>query len=321
MSVRPTARNRSAIALLIALSLIALLGLLVAGAFGTATSIRRSGRFAQTDLTLTAAADYALASVLASSDSLALADIAIGQSRVLPVDVVGSARLQAAVSVTRLPGSVLWMLADLSSGGGDGRRRVNFVTRFPLAAFTPEAALTSRGDVQLGFGVQFRVDSTGDVDCRSTGVADVVLAPGARLRRVAGATDSVRTVTQFSAADSARYLLGATNLRRSARIAYAPGDLTVTGGSSAGVLLVEGRLRITGPFSFAGVVIARGGIEATSGGAVFRGALMSFDATAGAAGIQLQDATLIFSRCAARHALETALPPRAVRERSWAELF
>jgi hypothetical protein len=101
-------------------------------------------------------------------------------------------------------------------------------------------------------------------------------------------------------------------------IVHAVGDLDVTSGRGQGVLLVNGRLRIHGPFVFYGVVIAGGGIEARGSDVTVYGAVLSADAR----GV-VWDAVgqVRRSTCAAARALGAAARPYPVPRRQWVELF
>jgi hypothetical protein len=55
----------------------------------------------------------------------------------------------------------------------------------------------------------------------------------------------------------------------------AAGDLELTGGDGAGILLVDGTLVISGPVRFRGVIIARRGVRVTGADAVVTGLLLS----------------------------------------------
>jgi Tfp pilus assembly protein PilX len=79
------ARDRpppAGVALFSALSLLALLGLLVAGGFATSLLDRRSAGVARTDAELSTAADYALQAVLAGWQTYGLADLQVGENAV-----------------------------------------------------------------------------------------------------------------------------------------------------------------------------------------------------------------------------------------------
>jgi hypothetical protein len=314
-------RQRSGIALFGALALLALLGLLVAGAFASALLDTRSARTAQTDAELTTGGDYALQTVLAEWDARHLAELHVGETRLASVDIPTTA-IRASVSITALPTGVLWMVAELANTRGDEARRVNFVARFPFVAFMPDAALTSRGHVQIGDDVRFSVDSTSDPDCPHSPATNVMLAPGAELHVTGTPTAPIDVDTSVIAADSSRYLLHVdpVTLRRNPHLTYVAGDTTIDGGSASGVWLVRGHIRVTGPFVFSGLLIAGDGLEATAGGAFFRGAVMAF-AAPDETGIRLAGATLEFAPCITLRALKMAHAPRAVRERSWAELY
>lgn len=112
-------------------------------------------------------------------------------------------------------------------------------------------------------------------------------------------------------------------------LVYAPGDLTIEGGRGQGVLLVDGRLLITGPFQFSGQIVARRGIETRadaitiSGGiSVWRAASDSARSIASVSDVVLTHATTIrYSRCDAAHGVASWLQPRVVHARAWTELF
>jgi hypothetical protein len=92
------------------------------------------------------------------------------------------------------------------------------------------------------------------------------------------------------------------------------------------VLLVEGRLRLAGPFLWSGVVIARGGVETLADGVDIAGVVLSGAANAtqggGDAPVSLHHAaTIRFALCDAQQGMTSTMRARAVRERAWAELF
>src|SRR5262249_34500217 len=73
--------NRRGIALPSALALLGLLGLLMAGAVASTTIAQRATRMSLTDGSLSANADYALASALTEPATYGLADLPLGQAR------------------------------------------------------------------------------------------------------------------------------------------------------------------------------------------------------------------------------------------------
>jgi hypothetical protein len=97
----------------------------------------------------------------------------------------------------------------------------------------------------------------------------------------------------------------------------ARGDLVVTDGRGQGVLLVNGRLRIRGPFLFAGLILATGGIEVSGRDVSIYGAVLS----AGAGGVEWLAGELRRSSCALERARDAAARPYVVRRRGWAEVY
>ena len=111
-------------------------------------------------------------------------------------------------------------------------------------------------------------------------------------------------------------------------LVYAQGDLHIDGGRGQGTLLVNGRLRIAGPFLYSGQIVARGGIESLSDGVELTGIVMSAardvsDTSHGVnASVALRYATTLrASGCDAQHGIASWLEPRVVRDRAWSELF
>jgi hypothetical protein len=99
---------------------------------------------------------------------------------------------------------------------------------------------------------------------------------------------------------------------------YAPGDITLSGGSGQGILLVDGNLTLSGGARFYGIIIVQGTVN-TNGGQVM-GALMVDDEFATPtliAGTTLLD----YSRCAISRAVSGASQPSALHERSWVQLY
>jgi hypothetical protein len=101
-------------------------------------------------------------------------------------------------------------------------------------------------------------------------------------------------------------------------IVYAAGALTVTGGRGQGVLIVDGRLSLRGPFLFAGVVLARGGIETVGQGVDISGLVLS---PSGAVAMLTAAGTIRRSACAVARASEGARRPLPERAGGWAGLF
>lgn len=313
---------RPGIALVAALGVMTLLGLVVAGAFAASLSSERSSRLVHIDAQLSSAGDYAINTVLGDPDSFHLADLPLGQAESYVVAVPGTANIRASVAVTRLPHGVLWIVGDVSLPGLDqGHRRINLVARFPPLGAVAEAGVVARGNVVAQDSVAFVPDVNTDPECATSGAPDIVVAPGAII--VAG--DSVRTSVRQSAADSATYYVLPRQLAlldSGASIVHVRGDTTIAGGSFRGVIVADGTITITGPFAATGLLVARGSISATGTGFSMTGAMLAFGANSGSAPtIEVAHAMIRFSPCAISTALRLALHPKPVVQRSWAELF
>ena len=322
-NTRPS--DRDGIALLVALSLLALLGLLVAGSFAAIVLSSRTSRLAQVDARLDAAGEYALWAPVTDWDAWDLAGLRVGATRSRLVSIPAAPDVRATVSATRLPRGALWVVADArSTVGEEGHRRLSLLLRLPVSDPLPEAAITSRGDVRLGPGVRIGMDSAQARHCASPPAAEVALAAGGTLAVVDDAgSPAIASLVSSAAGDSAVYRLrgnGWSALAGGMGVSIAPGDLSISATTGSGVLLVRGRLSITGPFSYSGLIVALDGVQA-SGGVSISGALLSFRTPGSPASVDLTESTLIYAPCTVRHALESIFAPRRAGERSWADLF
>lgn len=112
-------------------------------------------------------------------------------------------------------------------------------------------------------------------------------------------------------------------------VVYAAGDLTIGGGAGQGVLLVDGRLTITGPFTYSGQIVVRRGMETNADAISISGSVHAWRAAsesththASRIDVMLTHGTsLRGSRCDAAHGMTSLLQPRAVRAHGWTELF
>lgn len=110
-------------------------------------------------------------------------------------------------------------------------------------------------------------------------------------------------------------------------IVYAAGDLTIDGGLGQGALLVDGHLLITGPFTFSGQIVARGGIEMVADNITISGSVNAWRAPAdtllsrtdSARVVLSRRTTLRYSGCDAWHGVASWLAPRRVRDFAWME--
>jgi hypothetical protein len=317
--------SRRGIALIAALGRMTLLGLMVAGAFAASVLGERSVRLTQSDAQLTAGADYAINTVLGDWRANGLADLPLGQAHTFSVTLPDAPNVHATVNVTRLPAGVLWLVGDVAIAGVDqGHRRVNVVARFPSLGATPPAGVVARGNVVARDSVGFSADTSGDADCAVSNTAnsmDVVTSPGA----TASVVDTSRAVALSVAADSATYYMKARQLAMldsMPGVAHVRGDTTIAGGSFSGILFVDGSITVTGPFTVAGLVVARGSISAITGGFSLSGAMMAFgNPTRAGTAIELARATIRYAPCVVLNSVRRNDRPRPVIRRNWAELF
>lgn len=99
-------------------------------------------------------------------------------------------------------------------------------------------------------------------------------------------------------------------------ILYSPGDLSISGGSGQGVLLVDGHLSVQGGFDFYGVVIVRKSLKTTGTGGHFNGSVMAANVDLDQNTV-LGDALVQYSACAKNRVLTNALPGTLLRSRGW----
>ncbi|HEY9228052.1 MAG TPA: hypothetical protein VIP11_15455, partial [Gemmatimonadaceae bacterium] len=315
--------GRNGVALFAALTLMAIVGLLIGGTLATSTLAQRSTRLAHSDAQLNAAADLALNTVLADWRGRGLADLPLGREVRFDVPIVGSP-IAASVFVTRLANGVLWIVADAgdASGATRGRRRLNLVARWPWLGELPRAAIVARGRVRLASGVIVTADTTGEPDCRAPAVPPAVMVgPGSELV----SADSVSVAIDPSAADSSTYYIAHWQLPlhdSTSRVVRVRGDTTLSGGSFNGVLLVDGRLTITGSVAASGLIVVRGEVDARLGSLTLTGALLSLAPyNISRFGIDIGAGLIRHSRCEIAKEFRHAIPLRPVRQRGWVELF
>jgi hypothetical protein len=150
--------------------------------------------------------------------------------------------------------------------------------------------------------------------------ADAVLSPAPI---VDGGVCRADTTNWGAPTDSASACFG------HAPVVYAPGDLTIGGGVGQGVLLVDGRLRITGPFTFSGQIVVRRGLETHADAISISGAVYAWRAPSDSTQTRASRSDVVLahgtslrgSRCDAAHGMTSLLQPRAVRAHAWTELF
>jgi hypothetical protein len=112
-------------------------------------------------------------------------------------------------------------------------------------------------------------------------------------------------------------------------VVLVPGDLTIDGGRGQGVLLVDGRLVITGAFTYSGQIVVRRGIETLADAISISGGVYAWRVTSDSTqthatrgDVVLTHETLLrLRRCDAAHGVESWIRPRPIRLRAWSELL
>lgn len=103
-------------------------------------------------------------------------------------------------------------------------------------------------------------------------------------------------------------------------IIYAPDDVRLSGGWGQGILLVAGDLEIAGGVEFYGPVIVQGRIRSTGTGGHIYGGLMAANADFSVS-LLSGNSVVNFSSCAINRALNGSARAKAIRERSWAQVY
>jgi Tfp pilus assembly protein PilX len=103
-------------------------------------------------------------------------------------------------------------------------------------------------------------------------------------------------------------------------IVYAPGDLRLSGGWGQGILVVAGDLEIAGGVEFYGPVIVQGHIRSTGTGGHIFGGLMAENADF-EVNLLSGNSVVSYSTCSIDRALQGSSRAKALRERSWAQVY
>jgi hypothetical protein len=102
-------------------------------------------------------------------------------------------------------------------------------------------------------------------------------------------------------------------------IIYSAGDLALSSGRGQGILIVDGSLRLSGSFTFAGIILVRDELIALGNTSIF-GSVISRNADNQTTSIT-GNAALTFSQCAVSQALSGLGQPARSKHRSWVQLF
>ncbi len=291
MSRRSSTPSRRGIALVTALGMTTLLGLLIAGAVAASTLAHRTATAQLDRAPLVAALDVAAVQTLAIADGLQLAALMPGSSTTFVVAPPRSGRARASASVTAIGQGILWIALDARAlADSTHRRRASLIARYPLAAVIPTAPVTSQDSAIISTDVSIGADSS----CAGGGVMS---------RRSSDST------TLYAAAWQEALMVSAPNVWRVGR------DTTIGAVSYEGILLSDGDLTIDGSAELRGLVIAHGRLR-VRGGVRVTGALVSQQS-----GVEISASQIRFSPCLVGRVLRRAAGARTVHGRSWAELF
>jgi hypothetical protein len=296
------ARTRRGIALFTALSVLVLLGALLAAAVASMTLAGRSARLAELDARLDANAEYVLNTVFSEPEKFGIAESPYGRAQTFDVTIPNAPDVASTVTVTRLRGGLIWIVAEARLTTADGAvRRASGIARWRGPTQLPQVPLIARGTIALDASVTFDADTSSDPDC--------------------AASSGAVTHSMQSSDSSAYYLLpaqralldSAPNVLRFAR------DTSVGPGEINGVVLADGALTLVAPLRVHGLIVARGSITASTGVSI-EGALMSFDSTAEKS-ITLNGVSVRYSPCAIAQVFRRLHPPQRLHARTWLEVF
>jgi hypothetical protein len=337
-------RRRCGFAAALAVCLLAAVGIIAAASSYTVLEGRRAANRAMRQEEAATAADVGLFATLGLWTVQARESMPVGST-----DSSGA-------YVTRLTNRLYWVTAVGKAAAGtsvEARRIHNLLLETRRPSVSSRAALTSAGAVVAApDAIIAGADAhpPGWIDCPP---ADSTVGPGVLVSDDPATYQALGRVTTTALADRADITLAAgaivspapdlvgdcvpsgsrVNTRswgepaRTGRaprcerffpVVHAVGDLLVTSGRGQGVLLVDGRLRIDGPFAFYGVVVAARGIETHGADVTIYGAVLSADP---GGVVWNAPGELRRSTCAVARASDGATRPYPIPHRGWAELF
>lgn len=329
-------RLHRGMALVVVLAVFSLLAILAIATLSVTTRLGQGSALAIRDARLDAAASYALATTLIEWRHQSLSSLANGESRQIGIPIPG-VPVSATMTVTRLGPELFWIVAE-AVAVDSARRRENVVVRLSIPRTDSLPSLLVAGDVSLSRAFAVVPDTT--PGCAPI-VPDLMIGPSASLTSVDGLPASL-TIQRSSLAADTSFLqhighLPVTTLAASADVVLPPGtaadapsgvvhamgDLTLQQGVGEGVLIVDGQLTLAGAVSFAGLILARGGIVATGDGAEVSGSIRTGPSGSGGNGTVEITRQFTFrpSVCVTQRVLNSAVMPRVVAGRPWAEIY
>ncbi len=320
-------------ALLLALVALGVAGSFVAAAFFGARIAGAADRLAQRTLQLQGATDIALAQLIQAWDAARWLRQPVGTTQpLLEFDVDAGAHTRG--WITRVSGrTFLATIRATDRADSTAAAGATHLLRVESPRFPGLAALVARGDVRADGLLETSADDSADASgCGSMAAAvPGIMVPLGRTAppmavegREAG-NDSTYLVFGTSSLDALvrgatlELGAGAAVAAPAAVVAHAAGDLELVGGSGSGILIVDGRLRVTGPASYRGVIVASGGVEVSAAGVTVDGLILSASADASSVLVKPNaDLHLRYSPCAVEAAVWPVGRLRLVIPRGWA---
>jgi hypothetical protein len=276
------------------------------------------------DAELETAATSAIADVIQNWRQSALGTAVVGSSAVITGP--GGGR----TTVTRIGPQLFWIVAEVTRIDG-AQRRQNLIVRLRTPVLDSLPAMTVSGDASITSGLSIVADSS--TGCAASG-PDLVAGNSTRLTALDGPLPPMQ-IARVSSADSSNALAwkaidslaarpdlelpGATSSPVPSGVVHVAGDLTLTGGSGAGILVIDGTLQVAGPIHYAGVIIGRGGVRITADGSSIEGAVRT---PGGENRLDILGATTLRrSRCSLQVVVSKLVRPSLIAGRRWAEMY
>jgi len=208
----------------------------------------------------------------------------------------------------------------------------NPLTNMPGAVITPTATVTTGGSVTVNGNPPYTTSTAaGDTNTyfnyggsnytSLASMANITLSGGTYTGMgpvVSGTTCTVSSTMNWG--DPVRHSPAAP-CESYLPIIHVTGNMTVTGGTGQGILLVDGDLTEAGNFTFYGIVIARGTIRSSGTSNSVTGALMAAAVDLGDAVTLSGNATAQYSSCAVLQALAAPSYVAPAKRRAWVNLY
>jgi hypothetical protein len=280
------------------LGLLAMLGLLMAGAMAVAVNGQHAARLSMSDGVLVAAADYGVGELLADPRRFGLSDLPLGRAASFAATVPGVTGIRSSATVTRLPSGVYWLVGRAAMQDADSARRtVNVVARTNWIGTPPAAPFVARGTTVLAADVTVAPELGGEADCADAGIPAAI------------ETSDATALFETPQASALATAVGVRVVHR---------DTVITSGAFEGMLMVEGDLTIDGAFDMRGLIVAEGRVR-SSIGLRLTGAIVS--RASGPAAIDLRGAAVRYSPCLVGQIVRRVSSIEIVRGWGWTELF